>query len=379
MSVELPDLLPKTSSIHPQGLTTLLEVSNALSVSLDLQEVLQTAIDSVTSTLHIGTGAIYTLEDGMLYLGATTPPTPPDFPEHLRLAELTDHPHIRSSLAQKKPIYVRDSSVETWSPLEQVAVDARQLVSVLYFPLFLKSKAIGVFILGTRNRVHEFSQEEIDLCYVLSAQSSLAISNALLYQQSQRAADEMKRAYDATLEGWSRVLDMRDHVTDAHTKRVSELAVALARKIGMPEEQIEHVRRGALLHDIGKIAISDAILQKPTKLTDEEFEIMKAHPEMAYQLLSHIDFLVPALDIPYCHHERWDGTGYPRQLRGEEIPLSARIFAVVDVYDSLTSERPYHAAWDEADALAYIRDEAGKHFCPRAADAFLEMMETHES
>lgn len=167
---------------------------------------------------------------------------------------------------------------------------------------------------------------------------------------------------------------MRDHITDEHTKRVTELTIALAKKMGVPDVEMEHIRRGALLHDIGKIAISDIILQKPGKLTREEFKVMQTHPEKAYQLLLHVDFLVPAIDIPYCHHERWNGTGYPRRLKEKQIPLAARIFAVVDVYDSITSDRPYHKAWDKETALDYIRNESGQHFCPRVASAFLKMM-----
>ena len=371
---QIPDLEKQTLSIHPQGLATLLKVSNALSASLELNEVLQTAITSVTETIGVGTGAIYTLEGDELYLGATTPPLPPEFPIALRLANINNHPHIKKSIETKAPVYIEDTSKVSLSAEEQIVVDTRHLISILYFPLFLKSEAIGVFIVGTKKRIHKFTEQDIDLCYILSTQSSLAITNARLYQTSQEATEDIMRAYDSTLEGWSRVLDMRDRITDEHTKRTAELTVALARRMGFPESEIEHIRRGALLHDIGKMAVSDVVLQKAAELTSEEFEIIKQHPVIAYELLSHIDFLAPALDIPYCHHERWNGTGYPRQLKGEEIPLSARLFAVVDVYDSITSERPYHEAWDKDVAIAYIRDESGKHFCPHAVDAFLEMM-----
>ena len=372
MQPQIPDLEQQARSIHPQGLATLLKVSNALSASLDLNEVLQTAITSVTDTIGVETGAIYTLEGDELYLGATTPPLPPDFPDGLRLANINNHPHIKDAIERKAPVYIRDARTVMLSFEEQLVVDTRHLISILYFPLFLKSEAIGMFIIGTTEAIHEFTEKEIDLCYILSTQASLAITNARLYQVSQEATEEVKRAYDSTLEGWSRVLDMRDRMTDEHTKRVTEMTVALARKMGMPEIEIEHVRRGALLHDIGKIAISDVILQKPAALSDDEFKIMQKHPEWAYNLLSHIDFLTPALDIPYCHHERWNGSGYPRGLKEDEIPLVARIFAVV--YDSITSDRPYHKAWDKEVAIAYIRDESGKHFCPTVVEAFLEMM-----
>jgi putative nucleotidyltransferase with HDIG domain/PAS domain S-box-containing protein len=157
----------------------------------------------------------------------------------------------------------------------------------------------------------------------------------------------LTNAYDSTLEGWVRALDLRDRETEGHTKRVTKLTVELARRVGVPEDELVHVRRGALLHDIGKIGIPDAVLKKPGPLDEEEWSLMRQHPVWAHDMISAVDFLQPALDIPYCHHERWDGEGYPRGLAGESIPLSARVFAVVDVWDALRSDRPYSEAWDE--------------------------------
>jgi HD-GYP domain-containing protein (c-di-GMP phosphodiesterase class II) len=253
-------------------------------------------------------------------------------------------------------------------------VKERKLISLLYFPLLLKDDVIGVFIVGSNKRVRSFTENEIDLCAALSGQSALAISNAKLYKRAQQAVVDITRAYDATLEGWSRILDMRDRVTDEHTHRVADLTVDLATKMGIPESELGDMRRGALLHDIGKMGIPDAILQKPDKLTETEWAIMQTHPELAYQFLSHINYLAPAIDIPYCHHEKWDGTGYPRKLKGDEIPLAARIFTVVDVFDALTSDRPYRKAWEKEDALAYIREQSGRHFFPESAKAFLELL-----
>ena len=241
----------------------------------------------------------------------------------------------------------------------------------LFSPI-IKEKSIGAFIVGTTDKIRQFAEKEIELCNILSYQVSLAVANAQLYTKAQQAIVDLTEAYDATLEGWSRVLDMRDHVTDEH--RVADLTVALASKMDFPESELGNVRRGALLHDIGKMGIPDAILQKPDVLTEAEWKIMKKHPELAYQFLSHISYLQPALDIPLCHHEKWDGTGYPRKLKGEEIPLSARIFAIIDVYDALTSDRPYRKAWEKEDALAYIREQSGKHFFPEVVDLFLEML-----
>lgn len=186
-----------------------------------------------------------------------------------------------------------------------------------------------------------------------------------------RYATELEAAYDATIDGWSRALDLRDHETEGHSERVTELTLRLARSGGMSEEQLVDVRRGALLHDIGKMGVPDSILLKGGELTDEEWLIMRQHPALAYKLLSPIDYLASAVDIPYCHHEWWDGSGYPRGLRGDEIPLAARLFAVVDVWDALRSDRPYRVAWPEAEALEYVASLAGTHLDPALVELFV--------
>jgi putative two-component system response regulator len=186
---------------------------------------------------------------------------------------------------------------------------------------------------------------------------------------------QLLAAYDATIEGWVQEMDSRAGETKDHTERITELTVRLAKKMGIDHEVLLHIRRGALLHDIGKLRIADSIFLKPDKLTDEEWEIVKKHPQFAYEIMSPIEYLHPARDIPYCHHEKWDGTGYPRGLKGEEIPLAARIFAIVDVWDALQSDRPYRPAWDKQKAMAYIREQSGKYFDPKVVDAFRNMME----
>jgi HD-GYP domain-containing protein (c-di-GMP phosphodiesterase class II) len=180
-------------------------------------------------------------------------------------------------------------------------------------------------------------------------------------------------AYDATIEGWSRALDMRDRETEGHTKRVIDLTLKLARSMGMSEADLVHMRRGILLHDMGKVAIPDMILLKPDSLTDDEWKIMRMHPQYAFEMLAPIAYLRQALDIPVSHHERWDGSGYPRGLKGEQIPLAARIFSVVDVFDALTSDRPYRKAWPKEKALEYILDEKGKAFDPQVVNVFMSM------
>ena len=186
---------------------------------------------------------------------------------------------------------------------------------------------------------------------------------------------ELVHAYDATIEGWSRALDLRDHETEGHSRRVTEMTLRLARAVSVPEEALVHVRRGALLHDIGKMGVPDRILLKPGPLDDGEWEIMRRHPGLAYEMLAPTEFLRPALDIPYCHHEKWDGTGYPRCLRGEDIPLAARLFALVDVWDALVSDRPYRLAWPQARVLEHLHSLAGTHFDPALVPIFLRLLQ----
>jgi len=192
--------------------------------------------------------------------------------------------------------------------------------------------------------------------------------------QIQRLNEELLTAYDETLEGWSRALNLRDVNTDKHSHRVVDLTVTMAKAMGIPDDDLIHVRRGAILHDIGKMGIPDHILLKPGPLTDDEWRVMRLHPAFAYEMLSKIPFLRPALDIPYCHHERWDGSGYPRRLKGENIPLVARAFSLVDTYDALTSDRTYRPAWNKEDALEYIRGQSGKHFDPSLVGVFLDLV-----
>lgn len=202
----------------------------------------------------------------------------------------------------------------------------------------------------------------------------MAVISALFVSDFLWRSEKLALAYQETLEGWSRALDLRDKETEGHSQRVTDMTVRLARFMGMSEADLVHVRHGALLHDIGKMGVPDQILLKPGKLNDEEWAIMRRHPTFAYEMLASISFLQPALAIPYCHHEKWNGMGYPRGLKEEEIPIAARIFTVVDVWDALTFDRPYRRAWPKEEAIAYIRQEAGGSFDPEVVEAFLKML-----
>jgi putative nucleotidyltransferase with HDIG domain len=352
-------------------LSLLLQASRALAVSLDLEDVLQTAIESAVRVLGLDTGAIYLLEGADLILGATTPPLPQDLPEAFRREALDRHPHIGRCLREREPVALDDWTPVSMTEAERAVCEARGLRSILFVPLTVAEEAVGAFIVGSVGAVRTFAEKDVDLCRALSHEIGLALANARLYESLQRSHEELARAYDATIEGWSLALEMRDDETQGHALRVADLAVELGQAVGIAGEELVHLRRGALLHDIGKMVVPDAILRKPGPLTEEEWAVMRRHPEDGREFLRKVAYLEPALDVPYCHHERWDGTGYPRGLAGEEIPLAARVFAVADAFDALTSDRPYRAAWPEEDVREHLRKCAGKEFDPRVVAVFL--------
>ena len=241
-------------------------------------------------------------------------------------------------------------------------------------PLVAKGELKGVLEVYHRMAL-DLTDDWVEFLETLGGQAAIAIDNAGLFERLQTANTELILAYDTTLEGWAKALELRDQETKGHSDNVTEVTLQMAQAYGVSSAEMIHIRRGALLHDIGKMGIPDSILLKPGPLTPEEWEVMRKHPVYAYELLSPITFLRPALEIPYCHHEHWDGKGYPRGLRGEEIPLSARIFAIVDVWEALSADRPYRKAWPKAKVKAYLREQSGTQFDPRIVDLFLEMLE----
>ena len=270
----------------------------------------------------------------------------------------------------QKTIHIPDLSISVGMREQQLPIEAEDFKVYYGIPLIAKGQVKGVLevFLRTPNSI---DPDRLEFLEALGGQAAIAIDNASLFEQLQDSNTELTIAYDATLEGWAKALEMRDRETEGHAHRVIEMTLGMADRIGIQGEMLQHIRRGALLHDIGKMGIPDSILLKPGPLTPNEWEVMRQHPQRAYEMLKHIEYLSSALEIPYCHHEKWDGTGYPRGLKGRDIPISARIFAVVDVWDALTSDRPYRAAWTARNALEYIRHESGCHFDPQVVEAFL--------
>ncbi len=248
---------------------------------------------------------------------------------------------------------------------QQLGVE--DFVSYYGVPLVAKGELKGVLEVFSRAE-HTPDDDWINFLKSLSEQAAIAIDNTSMFENLRRSNIELVMAYNATIEGWSRALDLRDKETEGHTLRVTDTTERLARLYNLPENQIKYIRWGSLLHDIGKMGVPDGILLKPGPLTDEEWVIMRMHPKYAFEMLAPIGYLTQAIDIPYCHHEKWDGTGYPRGLKGEEIPLSARIFAVVDIWDALSSDRPYRKAWPQEKIIEHIRSISGTHLDPKVVD-----------
>ncbi len=270
-------------------------------------------------------------------------------------------------------VFIPDLDRQSTSLQQSPSFTQEGFVSYLAQPLIAKDGLVGVLEVFHRSLLTP-DPEWFTFLDSISRLAAIAIDRLNLYDNLAKSNIELKQAYDATIEGWAKAIELRDGDTEGHSRRVVALTMNLARKMGISDEVLVHMRRGALLHDIGKMAIPDGILLKAGKLTEEEWLVMKKHPAYAYEMLSKIDYLQLALDIPTNHHERWDGSGYPQGLEGENIPLQARIFAVVDVWDALQTDRPYREAWTEEKTIQYLKDQSGKEFDPRIVEEFLELI-----
>ncbi len=354
-----------------QRLMVLRTVDQAITASLDLRVTLNVLLDQVSSHLRVDAAAVMLFNPHTQTL---------DYAAGRGLPNLHDQAQVwlGEGLAGRVALERRTLAIPDLTQNPDSSARAKTLVReglVTYFgvPLIAKGQIKGVLEVFHRTPLPA-SPEWIEFFESLALQTAIAIDNATLFEGLQRSNLELSLATDATIEGWSHALELRDRETEGHTQRVAELTLRLARAMGVSESELVHLRRGALLHDIGKMGIPDSILLKAGPLTQDEWIVMRKHPVYAYELLLRVDFLRQALDIPYYHHEKWDGTGYPQGLSGEQIPFAARLFAIVDVWDALSSDRPYSKAWSRARILDYLQEQAGRHFDPRVVQAFIEIV-----
>ncbi len=357
-------------TLRRSQLKALMEIGSMINSSLGKERVLEEVMDSLIALMRA--------ERGFLMLRHRNGELRPRVARGIAHINLIDEVFAFSSTIVRRV-------VETGQPVlttnaqedprfeDQVSVAVYQLRSIICAPLKIKDQLIGVIYVDNRARTGIFRESDLESVSAFANQAAVAIDNADLFDRLQKSNRDLEKAYQATLEGWVHALDLKDKETEGHTRRVTILTERLARSMGVEGDTLVHITRGALLHDIGKMGIPDSILLKPGELTEDERALMRQHPVYAYEMLNPIEFLRPAIDIPYCHHEKWDGTGYPRGLKGMEIPFAARIFPVVDVWDALVSDRPYRKKLPHEEVRDRIKADSGKHFDPHVVRAFMEL------
>lgn len=351
-------------------LEALMRIGRAINSSLGRRRVLEEVMDRLIELMHAERGFLMSRQsDGELKFEIARGLSQVNLEEDEFKVSMT----VVRRVAETGDVILTTNAQEDPRFANQMSVMGYKLRSILCVPLKIKDKLIGVIYVDNKARIGTFRQDDLGLISAFADQAAVAIDNAQLIESLEASNKELQMAYQLTLEGWVHALDLRDKETEGHTQRVTILTERLARMMGMIGDDLIHLTRGALLHDIGKMAIPDGILLKPGELTEEERALIRKHPVYAYEMLHPIEFLRPALDIPYCHHEKWDGTGYPRGLKGEDIPFAARIFPVVDVYDALVSNRPYRKGLPLGEVRDIIKNGSGTHFDPRVVEAFLAM------
>jgi PAS domain S-box-containing protein len=352
-------------------LAALRSIDLAITSSLDLRVIINVLLDQVVTQLDVDAAAILLLNPHTQILehaGSRGFRKSAIGQSYLRLGQ-----GLAGQVAfERQPVSVPDLSLIQDRFTRSSLIAGEDFISYQALPLIAKGNVKGVLEIYNRQFLNPNSEWQTFL-ETLAGQAAIAIDNAALLADLQRTNEELTQAYVTTLDGWVRTLGLRDFETEDHTHRVTDMTLRVAEAVGIFESDLIHIRRGALLHDIGKMAVPDHILLKSGPLDDQEWSIMRRHPIDAYQLLYPIAYLRPALEIPYCHHEKWDGSGYPRGLHTDEIPISARVFAVADVWDALRSDRPYRRAWNEDKVKEYLQDQSGKHFDPQIVEAFFSV------
>jgi PAS domain S-box-containing protein/putative nucleotidyltransferase with HDIG domain len=355
---------------HLEHLTALVEIDRAINFSFDLNLSLTTLLTHVIVQLGVDAADVLMLNPSsrtLEYVAGRGFHT--NAIEHAR--QPLGEGYAGRAAMENSIVHIPDLAQEHNSFLSGIFLAGESFVSYYGVPLIAKGRLMGVLEVFQRTQLAR-DDEWLDFLKALAAQAAIAIDNVTLFDNLQRSNTELTQAYDATIEGWSRALELRDNETEGHTQRVAVLTVKLARLFGLSDAELVQVRWGALLHDIGKMGIPDGILLKHESLTEAEWVVMKNHTVFAYEMLSPIRYLRSALNIPYSHHEKWDGTGYPLGLKGDQIPLTARIFAVVDVWDALRSDRRYRTSWSVEKVREHLRSLAGTHFDPHVVKVCLD-------
>jgi HD-GYP domain-containing protein (c-di-GMP phosphodiesterase class II) len=348
-------------------LKSLRQIDLAIISNPNLTPTVKVIVEEVRQRLEVDATAIYLVDEdsgSLVFSGSSGISDPPDLGSTIA----TPGAGLLDSVKNASP--TDGGLLPEQCPLPCLTHGFAKCMSV---PLTAQGRTVGLLTLFSRTQFRD-DGEWTGFLEMLAGQATIAVETSRLFAEAEKSRQELLAAYESTIAGWSYALDMRDKETEGHSRRVMELTVRLAEKLEVPPHELVHLRRGAMLHDVGKMAIPDSILRKPGALSAEEWEIMRRHPAYAKEMLSSIDYLVAALDIPYCHHEKWDGSGYPQGLSGEAIPLAARIFAIVDVYDALLSDRPYRPAWTHGQTIDHILSQSGSHFDPQVVDLFLAVV-----
>ncbi|HEX6270823.1 MAG TPA: HD domain-containing phosphohydrolase [Anaerolineales bacterium] len=355
-----------------EQLSALRSIDLAIASGLDLNLLLSMLVDRVTTLMNVDAAAILLLNPKTNLLEfASGKGFHSNILQYTRL-KLGEGCAGRVAV-ERKMIHIPDLR-KNMMEFDRSPLFAKEDFIVYYgMPLMAKGRVLGVLEIFHRSAIDP-DVDWLGFLGIMAGQAAIAIDNAMMFNDLQKSNIELSLAYDATIEGLSHALDLRDKETKEHTLRVTNITVKLASRFGVSESDLVHIRRGAILHDIGKVALPDRILFKPGPLLEEEWQVMRRHPEIAVELLSPVAYLAPALKIPHWHHEKWDGSGYPDGLQGEQIPFPARLFALPDVYDALISNRPYRSAWSKRDALRYIESQAGVHFDPKLVPEFLRLV-----
>ena len=361
------------TELQIQRLRALRAIDEAISANLDLKKTLDIFIKNAVNQLGAD-AAMLLLADpgGKIYECAIGYGLPQAIIKKIKIPVNEKDIEKISTTRQAMKISCPDLVIQLSNNIKSRSKGP--FISCYATPIIVKDQVKGILEVFHRIALKPNS-DWLGFFETLAGQAAIAIDNTQLFTNLQKSNFELSVAYDQTIEGWSAALDLRDNETEGHTQRVTTITQQLAISAGISGTDLVHIRRGCLLHDIGKVGVPDGILFKPRELTTADWIIMRKHPQLAFDLLSHISFLKPSLDIPYCHHEKWDGTGYPRGLKGEEIPLAARLFSVVDVWDALRSDRPYRKSWPEEKVKKHIHAESGTHFDPKAVELFFKLME----